>query len=308
MQWFLGLALALLNGSPLTAYPDSSARSTDLEIARSLRTVVRHADADLLNSAVLSVWRDYLMLSASNLDAKLQPLLLIKFDRDVAFRNQFKELISWESEFEKQETEHGLYYYRWHEPVPRLFLAAMDSLIGSISNQFSLPKTEKIPYRYDPTIAATKFYPFDDLRGGIFSNQPLALRELALAAFKAACPHLDFMTSPLSLMYGTFFQNAAASLNYYRKCNAQVEIEGYTSAIDLYALPADEIDDSGRCSAYVFVYRLCDQFSPAKVGILMQSIDDQTPAEEFALAFERIFGMTLQHFEVGSGFRPQVIK
>jgi len=283
--------------TPLFAYSDSTAHPPEFEIARSVRAVVQNAGADLLNSTVLGAWRDHLMVAAANLSPEVQPLLLIKFDQDVVFRGQFKELIAWESTLEKQENAHFIYYYKLEQPVPRLLISTLDTHFRSVTKLFGVAPDEKIPYRFVPGVEQTRFYPFDDLRGGIVSGQPVDFHGCAQAIFSAINPNIVFMTQPLARMYGTFFQNETARRAFYEKCLHDLSVAGYTSALQLYTLHGDGLDAAARFSAYAFVYRLHEQYGVGKVGKFLSAVNDKMSQNEFLAAFKRIFEIGLAEFE-----------
>ena len=76
------LLLSVLNSNPSI---NDSPNPDELKIARVMRKAVKSADSTLLKSTLLSNWREYLKISTVDLDVELQPLVLIKFDEDMAF-------------------------------------------------------------------------------------------------------------------------------------------------------------------------------------------------------------------------------
>ena len=92
--------LLFLNSSFAHEAVDDSSLPNDYKIAKAVRQAVREADKDLLNSTLLGSWRDYLKIVALDLDVQTQPLILIRFDEDMNFRNQLKQVIEWEVKYE----------------------------------------------------------------------------------------------------------------------------------------------------------------------------------------------------------------
>jgi len=308
MHRLIVLAVFVLSNSALFAHSDSSSHTPDFEIARSVRAVVQNAGPDLLSSTVLNTWREHLMVAAANLAPALQPLILIKFDQDIAFRSQFKELIAWEARLEKRETAHFIYYYSLEQPVPGLLLSAMETHFRSVTDLFGLEPDEKIPYRFVPGVKKTTFFRFDDLRGGIVSNQQLDFHACAQAIFSAINPNAALMTQPLARMYGTFFQNEAAGKAFYEKCVSELSQTGYTSALQLYVLHGDSLDAAAQASAYAFVYRLHEEYGAGKVGQFLHAVHDKMPQNEFLTKFENVFGTSLIAFEDTAAFMSHARK
>lgn len=287
---------------------NDSTQTDDYKIARAMRKAVRDADLELLNSTVLGSWRDYLKIAVMDLNMQLQPLALIRFDEDISFRNQLKTLIDWEAKCEKKETEHYIYYYRWDHPIPELLLDIQEVHFKEISSRFSLEFDEKIPFRYDPNVEKSKVYPFDDLRGGVVSSQPLDLEKATLAMLNSINSELTFITTPLSRIYGSFFQNQATSQAYYRKCLQEIKAKGYVSALNLFAEPGFEnFNTKEWYSSYAFVYTLHQQYGPQKIAKFLSKASTQSK-KDFQDSFEDTFEIDLQEFENKNEFYQSVNK
>ncbi|MFQ5823930.1 MAG: hypothetical protein ACE5JB_07740 [bacterium] len=289
---FFGILVFIIPGLSV------SNKLNELKIARAVRKAVRDADTTLLKSPTLAPWRDYLKIAALNLETNLQPLVLIKFDEDISFRNQLKTIIEWESQWQKRETDHFIYYYRWDQPPPEIILEVQDAHFNEIVKLFQIEALEKIPYRYDLTAKEGKVFPFEDLRGGIISPQPFDLQKGALTIFYFINSEPPFLFEPLSRIYGNYFQNPSTSQAYYKMCLDEIQKNGYVSAVKLFKKHA--IGDSltqDWYSSYAFVYAINQKFGPAKIAQFVALIKSYMEAVEFQKAFEEIFGTSLTEFE-----------
>ena len=289
------LLIALLSAT--TPGLNDSSQVNDSRIAQAIRKAVRDADPALLQSSVLGNWREYLKIAAMDLDLELQPLVLIKFDEDISFRNQLKSLIEWERDWQKQETEHYRYYFQWDHPLPGMILEVQEVHFKEVTQRFQIDAPEKIPYRYDQNANPGTVYPFDDLRGGIVSSQPFDLEKAALAILYFIDPEPPSIIQPLGLLYGSFFQNDATSRSYYKKCLQQIGETGYLSALEIYQ--NTDLERVGRewASSYAFVYDLNQEFGPAKLAQFLKQVNCRTEPEDFLRAFREVFAAELSDFE-----------
>jgi hypothetical protein len=272
--------------------------SDELKITRAVRLAVREADSTLLHAPKLTPWRNYLKIAALNLDEHLQPLVLIKFDEDISFRNQLKTIIEWEANWKKKETEHYIYYYRWDQPPPEIILEVQDAHFNEIANKFQIEAPEKIPYRYDLNVEESKVYPYEDLRGGIVSPQPFDLQKGALAIFYLINSEPPFLLEPLARIYGSYYQNPSTARAYYVMCLNEIRKNGYIPAETLF--PKDSFDSSPTqewYSSYAFVYDLDQEFGPAKIAQFLARVNSRMAVGEFELAFEETFGIGLPEYE-----------
>ncbi|RMD94492.1 MAG: hypothetical protein D6813_02135 [Calditrichaeota bacterium] len=270
----------------------------DLKIARAIRQCVREADSTLLHTSNMKLWREYLKIVAMNLEPDLQPLVLIKFDEDVSFRNQLKSLIEWEATWHKQETEHYIYYYRWEQPPPEIILSLQDAHFNDIAGLFDIQAEEKIPYRYDPKVKEGRVFPFEDLRGGIISNHPFDLEKGARAIFYLVNAHAPFLILPLARIYGTYYHNESTAATYFNMCLKQISKKGYISMMELYNQCEDtEFTPEEFYSAYAFTYEITRKFGPPKVKQFLQRVHCKMEKTEFITAFEEVFQLNLEDFE-----------
>jgi hypothetical protein len=287
----------LLNSSPIAAVNDSSVFN-DHKIARVVRKAVREADPDLLKPNAFNSWRDYLKIAAIDLTPELQPLVLIKFDEDISFRNQLKTIIEWENQWDVKETVHYLYYYHWDQPPPDLILELQELHFNELSRLFKIKPLEKIPYRYDPGVAESTVYPFEDLRGGIVSPQPFDFEKGALAIFYCINSEVAFLLEPLARIYGSYFQNPSTARAYYEKCLQEITKNGYVSAEQLFT--QRQFDDGSSpewFSSYALVFDLTQQFGPMKLTELLSGVSTEMTAANFRDTFEGVFGIPLSDFE-----------
>ncbi len=288
---------ALLNSSTIAAVNDSSIFN-DHKIARVVRKAVREADPNLLKPNSFNSWRDYLKIAAIDLTPELQPLVLIKFDEDISFRNQLKTIIEWENQWDVKETDHYLYYYRWDQPPPDLILELQELHFNELSRLFKIKPLEKIPYRYDHSVAESTVYPFEDLRGGIVSPQPFDFEKGALAILYCINSEPAFLLEPLARIYGGYFQNPATARAYYEKCLLEITKHGYVSAEQLFT--QRQLDDGSSpewFSSYVFVFDLTQQFGPLKTAQLLARISADMPANNFRDTFQAVLSIPLTDFE-----------
>jgi hypothetical protein len=293
--------VVLLFPAILNAYSptiNDSAQANDHKIAQVVRSAVRQADAAILNVNAFSVWRDYLKIAALDLDPMLQPLLLIKYDEDISFRNQLKTLLDWESKFQRKETENYLYYYRLDQPPPEIILQIQDAHFNELTRLFKIKATEKIPYRYDLNAGEGAVYPYNDLRAGVISSQPIDLEKCALAIFNFINAETIFLLRPLSKIYGSYFQNLATSQAYQEKCWREIERSGYVGAETLLQLKKlANLSSPEWFSSYAFVFELSQEFGAVKIAQLLARLDGETSVGEFRAAFQEIFEISLSEFE-----------
>ncbi len=295
------LALFVCTFINLTLSPsDDTSKTTDLQIATTVRQAVREADEELLKSTLLGSWREYLKLAAMDLDIQLQPLVLIKFDEDISFRNQIKKLIEWQAEWDQKETEHYIYYYRWDHPLPELILGVQDAHFQELSRIFGLDLKEKIPYRYDLEVDESVVFPFDDLRGGITSPYPFDLGLATRAMLSSFAPNLTCFTEPMARIYGDYFQNPSTAEAYYDTCVETARTQGFTPMLQLFQ-DAEGRPDTEYCS-FAFVYQLDRQFGPRKIIQFLKTTTSESSKEEFSAAFEQTFSVSLSEFESKSDF------
>ncbi len=301
--------ICLLICSSSISSPSDSSQPADVEIARSIRAAVRDADQELLSATILGDWRDYLKVAAINLDLQLQPLLLIKFDQDVRFRAQLKQLIEWESHWVRMESEHYIYYSRPEQPIPELLLGIQDAHFQELTGRFAVTLAEKIPYRYDLTVDAGRVHPFDDLRGGIVSSQPFDLESAALAIFKSINPDIPFLTAPLAKIYGSHYQNQPTSEAHFTHCMRKLKTSGYVSFLQGRSQQEPEsLADATRSSAYAFVFKLTERFQPPQITQFLAAVKSEMSEAQVLEAFQAAFNVTLAEFERGSGFRQMAAK
>ncbi|NIR47676.1 hypothetical protein GWO43_27490 [candidate division KSB1 bacterium] len=284
------------------ALSNDSSQLNDYKIAKSIRKAVRKADSTLLQASSLNIWRDYLKIACADLDRDLQPLVLIKFDEDMSFRSHLKTLIDWENKWEKKQTEHFIYYYRWDQPPPEIILEAQDAHFNEVAKRFQIEAREKIPFRYDLNAQESLVYPFDDLRGGIVSPHPIDLESGALAIFYLVSYAPKPLLEPLSKIYGSFFQNPSTTEAYYKKCLKEIEAKDYVSITNLLSREHTENSTALSTSSFVFMYELNQQFGPQKIAEFLSEVNEEMTAEEFGSRFEEVFGTPLSSFEetVGS--------
>lgn len=309
MKSLFGLvALTFLN--VLTPHANDASQPNDLKIAQVVRKAVRDADSTLLHTTVLGNWRDYLKIAAIDLEIELQPLVLIKFDEDMSFRTQLKKLIEWEATCKKVETEHYIYYHKWDAPLPELILDVQEVHFNAVTKLFNIELPEKIPYRYDVSLDAGEVYAFDDLRGGIVSPQPFDLEKAALAIFYSVNSGLPYLTAPLSLMYGRYFQNESTSRAHFEKCMHEITRQGYVPALELYRQEShdESSPQQGWLSAFAFVYKLTEQFGAPRIAEFLKTADNEMSPDAYSAAFERIFEVSLTEFEQANGFEQAANK
>ncbi len=290
------LLLSVLNSTP--SFKNDSSNPDELKIAQVMRKAVKSADSTLLKSTLLGNWREYLKISTIDLDVELQPLVLIKFDEDMAFRNQLKTIIDWQCNWLQKETEHFIYYYRWDQPPPEFILEIQEVHFKELAKLFAIEIPEKIPFRYDLTAEHSTVFPFQDLRGGIVSSQPFDLEKSALAIFYFINSEPPSILEPLVRIYGSYFQNPSTSEAYYEYCLKDIKKNEYTSALNLYR--QDDISNfTSRdwFSSYAFVYGLNHQFGPEKLVQFLSNVNCQKPETEFQNAFQETFGISLPEFE-----------
>ncbi|MFQ5754287.1 MAG: hypothetical protein ACE5HI_20055 [bacterium] len=277
---------------------NNSSQLNDYKIAYTVRKAVRAADSTLLKSKSFNIWRDYLKIAAMDLKLQLQPLVLIKFDEDMGFRNQLKTIIQWESQWQKRETEHFIYYYRWDQPPPEIILEVQDAHFNEIAKLFQIEAKEKIPFRYDLTVDSSTVYPYEDLRGGIVSSNPLDLYNGTKAIFYFVNTEPKCILEPLSIIYGSYYQNPSTSQAYYEKCTREIKKLGYISAENLYIQPMLAHTASQEWfSAYAFVYELNQQFGPQKIAQFVNQVSKEMPQDKFQMTFKAVFGESLSAFE-----------
>ncbi len=288
-----GLLLVFL--PPLASSTD---QINERKMARAVRQAVRDADSTLLHASTLAPWREYLKIVALNLQADLQPLVLIKFDEDVSFRNQLKTLIEWERQWQKKETEHFIYYYRWDQPPPEFILEVQDAHFNEIAKLFHIEAEEKIPYRYDLTVEEGEVYPFEDLRGGIVSAQPFDLQKGVLAILYFINSEPASILRPLSRIYGDYYQNRSTSAAYYEMCMDEIQKNGYISADKIYRnRDFEKFSDQEWYSSYAFVYTINQEYGPEKIAQFLARVNASTETAQFHKAFEETFGVGLTEFE-----------
>jgi len=290
------LLLSLLVSHP--SIKNDSSNPDELKIAQVMRKAVKNADSTLLKSTLLANWREYLKISTIDLDVELQPLLLIKFDEDMAFRKQLKTIIDWQSNWLQKETEHFIYYYRWDQPPPELILEILEIHFKALAKLFAIEIPEKIPFRYDLTAEHSTVFPFQDLRGGIVSSQLFDLEKSALAIFYFINSEPPSILEPLVRIYGSYFQNPSTSEAYYEHSLREIKKKKYTSALNLYR--QDDISNFTSpdwFSSYAFVYGLNQQFGPEKLAQFLSNVNCQKPETEFQNTFQEIFGISLPEFE-----------
>lgn len=290
------LLLSVLNSNP--SIKNDSSNPDELKIAQVMRMAVKSADSTLLKSTLLGNWREYLKISTIDLDVGLQPLLLIKFDEDMAFRNQLKTIIDWQCNWLQKETEHFIYYYRWDEPPPEIILEIQEVHFKELTKLFEIEIPEKIPFRYDLTAEQSTVFPFQDLRGGIVSPQPFDLEKSALAILYFINSEPPSILEPLVRIYGSYFQNLSTSQTYYEYCLKEIKKTEYISALNLYR--QDDISNfTSRdwFSSYAFVYELNHQFGPRQLAQFLSNVNSRISETEFQNAFRETFGISLPEFE-----------
>ncbi|MFQ5636547.1 MAG: hypothetical protein ACE5IR_00955 [bacterium] len=288
--------IPLLSASP--SQPTDSSKINEQEMARSIRNAVRQADSTLMQTHSLNTWRDYLKFATMDLRMQLQPLVLIKFDEDQSFRNQLKTLIEWESQWQRKETEHYIYYYRWDQPPQEIILQVQDAHFNEIIELFEIEPSEKIPFRYDLSIHKSVVFPFEDLRGGIISPQPIDLEKGAQAIFNFLSQAPAAMLEPLSRIYGTYFQSPSTSEAYYQQCLKEIQKQGYISITVLFERNHDvDFSHISNVSSYIFMYQLDRQFGAKKIGEFLTRVSPEMSVAEFENHFYGVFGIKLDEFE-----------
>lgn len=270
----------------------------EIKIARTLRQAVCNADSTLLKTTLLGNWRDYLKASTTDLNTELQPLVLIKFDEDMAFRIQLKTIIEWQYNWQHKETEHFVYYYRWDQPPPDVILEIQEIQFNELTRLFKIEAPEKIPYRYDLTATETTVFPYEDLRGGLVSPQPFDLDKSALAIFGFINSEPSAILEPLCRIYGSYFQNPSTSLAYFEHCLTQIKKQGYISSTELYHVKdPSTFRAKDWFSMYAFAYTLDRKFGPEKISGFLATVNCSISAEEYQAAFSAAFQVNLNDFE-----------
>ncbi len=288
---------------------DDSSHSNDYEIARAIRQAVRDADHELLNSSLIGAWRNYLKLVAMDMNLQTQPLILIRFDEDANFRTQFKKIIEWQISLERKETRNFIYYYDRESPIPEVILGVQDAHFEEITKLFSINIDEKLPYRYDLTEKQDRFYPLEDLRGGVVSANPFALEKAAQVIFSYVNSQVPCITQPLSKIYGDYFENPATSKAYYEKCLEEIKLHGYYSMADLFAHKEGLVESEQEWfSAYAFVYLLDQNYKPQEITKFLESVNSEMTKFEVISIFEQTFGKTLAEVELNNAFQQHVKK
>lgn len=290
--------LLIAFGNTFALQPNYSSKFNDYQIASAVRKAVREADSTLLQVKSLGHWRDYLKIAAMELKLHLQPLVLIKFDEDISFRNQLKTIIEWENRWQKKETNHFIYYYRWDQPPPDILMQVQDAHFNEIASHFKIDAFEKIPYRYDLAIEESKIFPYEDLRGGIVSSQPLDLHIGALAAFYIVNSEPAFILKPLSKIYGNYYQNPATSRAYYEKSLNEISKKGYISSEYLVSIKRfANTSNQEWYSAFAFVYEMNQSFTAPKIMKFISQITSEITSDEFQKLFRQTFDISLPEFE-----------
>lgn len=291
------IALLLLL-APLESVPNDSSHVNETEIARAMRMAVREADSTLLKKTALGDWRDYVKLASMQLEPELRPLVLIKFDEDVSFRNQFKKLIEWEYHWLKRETDFYLYYYRWDQPPPDIIVEVQDAHCRALAETFQIEFKEKIPYRYDLTATESTVYPFDDLRGGIVSPHPFDLEKSARAIFNLIGAEPFCLIEALARIYGTYYQNPSTAEAYYHKCLQETQRQEYVSIVELFSKQQFDTESSVEWySSYCFAYKLNQTFSPPQIAEFLSQSSSEMSLADFRQVFDDIFGVLPEKFE-----------
>ncbi|MFQ5649867.1 MAG: hypothetical protein ACE5IY_07985 [bacterium] len=299
--------VSIFNLTLLTS--NDSAQPDDTKIARAIRQAVRDAEPELLKSTLTGSWREYLKIAAMDLEMQLQPLVLIKFDEDISFRNQLKKIIEWEANWHRKETKHYVYYYRWDQPLPELILEFQDAHLQEVCEQFGITIDEKIPYRYDLEDEDGTVYPFEDLRAGIVSPHPFDLEKAALAIFSSVNSGLKGMIQPLARLYGSYFQNGSTAQAYYDNCLQVIKTRGYRSPLELLPMRDFDANESQDWhSAFAFVYQLDKQFGPKKIKEFLSRANSDMSQDELQEEFEQVFETSITEFESSLEFYPSVEK
>lgn len=284
---------------PFVFSADSAGNNDDAEIARAVRQAVRNADSTLLAASWLEGWRDYLKIAAMDLDMRLQPLVLIRFDEDISFRQQLRHLIERESQYQSKESEHFVFYFKWDSPVPDLLLATQDAYAQKLMELFAIKLDEKIPYLYDPMSEQSGSLALSELHGGIISNQPVNLEKSAETILETLSSELPFVTIPLAQLYGRFYQSGAEAADYFEKCLIEINNTGYLSAAELFqAQPITDLDDPAWYSAFAFTYELNETYGPTKVGEFLAAARKCLIRDDLLRSFEQVFGESLRDFEI----------
>ena len=289
------LYISILNAA--FSSPIQSPCSKNAQISHVIRNAVMRADSSLLESSVLSDWRDYLKAAVQELPSQLQPIFLIKFDQDTGFRHQLKAIIELNRNWEKRETQHFIYYYRKENPPPKILLGLLDSYFNEIAQLFKLDNIEKIPYCYDVDTQKNKVYPFDNLQAGVVSANPVDFENAANTIFYALSSRPAFFIKALTKIYGTYFQNHTAAKSYYDKCLEMVKPHKYVPVKQLYPLTADALMDQGWYSAYAFTYSLVTEFGEVKVKEFLQDIACNQGFNAFQTLFSQHFQKSITDFE-----------
>ncbi len=271
--------------------------SKNAQISHVIRNAVMSADSSLLESSVLSDWRDYLKAAVQELPSELQPIFLIKFDQDTDFRHQLKTIIELNRNWEKKEIQHFIYYYRKENPPPEILLGLLDSYFNEIAQLFKLDKIEKIPYCYDVDTQKNRVYPFDDLRAGVVSANPFDFENVANAMFYSISSRPAFFIKALTKMYGTYFQNRAAANAYDDKCLEMIKPHNYVSVKQLYPLTADALMDQFWYSTYAFTYSLVTEFGEVRIKEFLQETACSQGFDAFQMLFSQHFQQSITDFE-----------
>lgn len=288
----------LLLFAALESNPNDSSHIDEVKIARAMRVAVRQADSTLLKKSSLDEWRDYVKISTLELEPELRPLVLIKFDEDVGFRNQLKKIIEWECQWQRKETEYFVYYYHWDRPPPEIIMDAQDAHCRVIAQNFQIELKEKIPYRYDPTAQKSVVYPFDDLRGGIVSEHPFDLDGTAKALFNLIDDEPISLIEPLATIHGRYYQNPATAEAYYEMCLQETQKAEYIPAIELFSKQQLNTENAAEWySSYCFAYRLTQRFTPPKISEFIARTSSEMSKSDFERTFLDVFGLPLDDFE-----------
>lgn len=275
----------------------SAQQANDIQIAGVVRHAVQLADSTLLHSSLNEGWRDYLKLMSLELKAELQPLLLIKFDEDVAFRTKLKAIIRREARFDRLETEHFIYYYEPGMKPSETTLELLEAHCNSFLAESGIRIAEKIPYVYSQGEGVV--VPFDELDAGIVSPEPLDFARSIEAILNFVNEGSCFLHGPLAIIYGDCFRNPALIERHLSLCEAETKQMATLSVFDIWAaFRTGEVSPEQKAFAFVFAHSLLREFDLPAVVSFSRELRSVETLTDFDEACRIVFGRTLADLEM----------
>jgi hypothetical protein len=260
---------------------------------------VQLADSTLLRNSLSDGWRDYLKLMSLELNAELQPLLLIKFDEDIAFRTKLKAIIRREAGFDREDAEHYLYYYSPGMKPPETTFELLEAHCNSFLTEGDITVWEKIPFVYSRTTDKTIVLPFEELDAGIQSPESLDFRGSILAILNFVNADAGFLNEPLAKVYGDFFQNSAQVEQHLSLCLEELgQTDSLSAFVSWQAFRESKVLPSHQAFAFIFVNTLLREFNLAMVVSFSRELWSVEGESEFDQACLTIFGHTAAELEM----------